>query len=338
MPYLLTGILSAAVTFLGVALIRVWTLRRQILDHPNERSSHTQPTPRGGGLAIVVVTLAGMAMLHGFGENKQLVLLFASATLISLTGLLDDLYTVSSMVRLPIQFIAAFMAIVSFGTSDVSTSAFGLIHLGFAGMLVAIIWIVGFTNAFNFMDGIDGIAGCQAIAAGIGWAWGGIIGHSALTRDIGLLIASTSFAFLLYNWPPAQIFMGDVGSTFLGYLIAVVPLLEPPRSKRLIAGVLMVWPFLFDTTVTLIRRIRKRENILLAHRSHLYQRLVFSGWGHARVTILYAVLAFIGVALAIWVLQDIHNTPLALLIVTSCAVVLWYLTAWREKIGSLTAA
>jgi UDP-N-acetylmuramyl pentapeptide phosphotransferase/UDP-N-acetylglucosamine-1-phosphate transferase len=164
---------------------------------------------------------------------------------------------------------------------------------------VGLVWIVGLCNAYNFMDGIDGIAAAQAIVAGAGWAWLGWRGGDAMTALAGALIAGASLGFLFFNWPPAKVFMGDAGAAFLGFTFAALTVLALTQSlERAAAGALFVWPFLFDTTFTLVRRLVRGENVLRAHRSHLYQRLVARGWSHARVTMLYAALAALGVAIA----------------------------------------
>jgi len=181
----------------------------------------------------------------------------------------------------------------------------GSVHWGWLGVPLAFFWVVGLTNAYNFMDGIDGLAGSQAVIAGDAWAGLGWLRGEPLVSLLGLLVAGSSLGFLLHNWPPARIFMGDVGSAFLGFTfaaLAVVAALQNPRFA--VAGILLVWPFVFDTSFTLVRRLCHRENVFAAHRSHLYQRLVIAGYSHRTVTLLYVGLALVGALLAIvWVLD-----------------------------------
>jgi UDP-N-acetylmuramyl pentapeptide phosphotransferase/UDP-N-acetylglucosamine-1-phosphate transferase len=161
-----------------------------------------------------------------------------------------------------------------------------------AAVAITGVWLVGLLNAYNFMDGIDGIASGQAVVAGLMWAWA--CGSSApFVAVAGVLIAAASIGFLWHNWAPAAIFLGDAGSGFLGFAFAALPLVayqETGDARFPLAGVLMVGPFVFDTIYTLCRRLRRRENIVRAHRTHLYQRLVTNGWSHARVATLYLVL------------------------------------------------
>jgi FlaA1/EpsC-like NDP-sugar epimerase len=183
----------------------------------------------------------------------------------------------------------------------------GTLNLAWAGALATFVWIVGVTNAYNFMDGIDGIAAGQAVVAGLGWAVIGWVNGQPTVGTLGALIAATSLGFLGHNWPPARIFMGDVGSAFLGYTLAVLPLVASAGSAgigptaALMWAMLLAWPFLFDTSYTLVRRLLRGENIVTAHRSHLYQRLTAAGHTHLFVTILYVFLAIVGALVSqIW--------------------------------------
>lgn len=299
------SLISAAVlAFFGVAAIRRYTQRNQILDIPNERSSHTQPTPRGGGLAIVGVTLLGL-LLHlavnpPFVATRPFCGFFVGAMLIALVSWIDDLRSLPHRLRFGIHALAANLVILTVGTFDVVALPFlGHLELAWAGIPITFLWIVGLTNIYNFMDGIDGLAGSQAVTAGLGWAVLGWINADPLVAHLGALLAITSLSFLWHNWPPARIFMGDVGSAFLGFAFATVALLPKQANAQLaVSGILLLWPFLFDATYTLLQRLRRGENIFAAHRSHLYQRLVIVGYSHRSVTLLYTGLATIGMILA----------------------------------------
>jgi UDP-N-acetylmuramyl pentapeptide phosphotransferase/UDP-N-acetylglucosamine-1-phosphate transferase len=183
------------------------------------------------------------------------------------------------------------------------------------------------------MDGIDGIAGGQALVAGSGWAIIGYMSGETFAGLIGVLLAATSLGFLFHNWPPARIFMGDVGSAFIGFTLAVLPIMAGQRDPRfIIAGVLLVWPFIFDTSFTLVRRMINKENIFEAHRSHIYQRLVIAGYSHRFVTLIYMGLALTGAILAfLWVKGSHHLDALAILIPIVLFVGLWRLTILSEK-------
>jgi UDP-N-acetylmuramyl pentapeptide phosphotransferase/UDP-N-acetylglucosamine-1-phosphate transferase len=160
------------------------------------------------------------------------------------------------------------------------------------------LWIVWLTNAYNFMDGIDGIAATQTITAGIAWFLLGYKFDIPVASFFGLILAVTNAGFLLHNWSPAKIFMGDVGSAFLGFTFAFLPLSACKESTQnskyfCLIGLLFVFPFIFDTIFTISRRLMNGEKVWRAHRSHLYQRLVIRGYSHQFVTILYGIISLI---------------------------------------------
>ena len=277
--------------------------RLAVIDIPNERSSHSRPTPRGGGISLVVITIIGLIcsqMIWRITTWRGLLFYVGAAMLISVVSWLDDLQSLSAKIRFLAHFIAAGLVISEWGYwQELHLPILGNIQIGQFGLLLTLLWIVGLTNAYNFMDGIDGIAGGQAFVAGIGWAVVGWMIHVELIFAIGGLLAASSLGFLFYNWPPAKIFMGDVGSAFLGFTFAVVPLIAVRstannRNLMIWIGFLFVWPFILDTGLTLLRRISKRENIFQAHRSHLYQRMVIAGYSHQLVSLFYIGLATLG--------------------------------------------
>jgi Fuc2NAc and GlcNAc transferase len=296
-------IVLAILSYLGVWIIRRYAERRQLLDHPNERSSHSMPTPRGGGLAIVLlVTGTGLWFMREADWSRNLVYIVCGVV-IAFLGWRDDTHSLSPRVRFTVQGLVAAASIWGLGYfSSVTIPLFGKLQLGAVGVVITFLWIIGLTNAYNFMDGIDGMAGGVAFAAGLGWV--------LLTSDIpylansfvfwiALAIAAGSLGFLGHNWHPAKIFMGDVASTFLGYTFAVLPLMAAnEEGDALMLGTLLMWTFIMDAGVTFIRRALKRENVFAAHRTHLYQRLVISGYSHARISTLYIVLTFLSTALA----------------------------------------
>ncbi|MBI4760483.1 MAG: glycosyltransferase family 4 protein [Chloroflexota bacterium] len=293
----------ALLSCLGVWLLRRYAERRQILDRPTERSSHSLPTPRGGGLAIVLlVTGAGLWSMSEADWMRSLVYLLCGLV-IAFLGWRDDLHSLSPHVRFAVQGLVAAVSIAALGYFDsVTIPLFGKLQLGAAGILITFLWIVGLTNAYNFMDGIDGMAGGVAFAAGLGWAL--LTANIAYLANsfvfwIALAIAASSLGFLVHNWQPAKIFMGDVASTFLGYTFAVMPLLaSDEEGDALMLGTLLLWTFIMDAGVTFIRRAVRRENVFAAHRTHLYQRLVIGGYSHAQVSILYIVLTLVALRLA----------------------------------------
>lgn len=303
------AIVAAAASYVSVHAIRHWVQRRSILDVPNERSSHTVPTPRGGGLAIVLVTLLGLSVLQlvrPVMSHAAWLMLTIGGLIIAAVSWLDDLRSVPSLIRFAVHIAAAvaFVAVTG-GWSEVWLPGVGVIALGKIGAVIAVIWIAGLTNAYNFMDGLDGIAGLQAVVAGLGWLIVSTITHSYAVGVIGALLAGSAAGFLLHNWRPARIFMGDVGSAFLGYMFAAAAVIGADSDPRLaFVGVLLVWPFVMDTSLTFAGRALRRERVFSAHKSHLYQRLQQSGWSHANVSALYGALAAAGVICAAWILKQ----------------------------------
>ncbi len=337
------GILALVVSYFTVAAIRRWTEQHEFLDIPNERSSHTRPTPRGGGLAIVVVVLGGVwiyaALWPGMPWGALTIFTFG-AVLIAGVSWLDDLHPLPAWVRFATHGVGAVLAMLAFGYwHAISVPGVGCLPLGLLGALLTFLWILGLTNAYNFMDGIDGIAGGQAVVAGVGWAVLGWISGQPLVGVLGLLIATASLGFLGHNWPPAKIFMGDVGSAFLGYTLAVLTVLASQSNPIFVlAGLALVWPFVFDATLTFFRRLCRGEKVWVAHRSHLYQRLVISGLSHGQVAGLYIGLAMLGV---IWAVGLVLGWRFVIVagagVISVAAVSLWGWTCQRERCSHVSA-
>lgn len=334
----LLAVSAAAAALLSLALVglvRRVALRRRILDSPNERSLHSQPTPRGGGVAIVGVSLTGILLCWALVPSwaaAPVLAFIGAALLVAAVSWRDDVKPLPNVVRFGAHILASLVVLAGVGSWAVfEAPALGLFRFGYLGLPITVLWIVGLTNAYNFMDGIDGIAGTQAVIAGMGWV--ALTGESdRIETWLGLLVAASSLGFLVHNWPPAKIFMGDVGSALLGFSFAVLAIIGAQHDPRLaLAGILVVWPFVFDTSFTFVRRLRKGENVFRAHRSHLYQRLVLVGYSHRFVTCLYGALAVLGVALAlIWKQHLVAASWLVPSALASAMVGLWLFVGWAE--------
>jgi UDP-N-acetylmuramyl pentapeptide phosphotransferase/UDP-N-acetylglucosamine-1-phosphate transferase len=293
-------------TCFGVEIFRRWTLKRQILDIPNERSSHTAPTPRGGGIIFVGVSLLFCIVWNfkntALNFNSEVWTYIFGAILLSSVSWLDDLKSVPSLLRFAVHFVSASLIIYGFGSIQAVFLPFiGEPELSHFAVPITLLWIVWLTNAYNFMDGIDGIAAIQAITAGIGWYLLGFKYDIPFTAFFGLILALTNLGFIFHNWSPARIFMGDVGSAFLGFAFAFLPLSASKESgqnsaKFAIIAVLFVLPFIFDTVFTFVRRLLNGEKVWQAHRTHLYQRLVIRGYSHRFVTTLYGIISMLIIA------------------------------------------
>lgn len=284
---MLAGALAALVSAGLTAMVRSYALRRAILDVPTTRSSHTVPTPRGGGLAVVVTVVAGVAVL---AATRRIPAPTAVALLcgvpVALVGWVDDRRGVSPRARLLVQAASAVAAVWALGGLPAFRAGpFGAVALGSAGAALATLGVVWLTNLYNFMDGIDGLAGGQAVvvaAAGGALAWSTGAPHIAMPA---WLLAAAAAGFLAWNWAPARIFMGDVGSGFVGFSFAVLALASERQGGPSAAlWVLLLGAFVFDASVTLARRAWYGESVTTPHRAHAYQRATQSGASHAAVT------------------------------------------------------
>jgi len=286
-----------------------WTTARGIIDAPNARSSHTRNTPRGGGLAIVAVVVA-VAIVIAVLRPEELLRIAGAilpALAIAAVSWLDDVQSLRNRTRFAVHLGAAIAATVMLGpVTRVDVGSLGILRLDGLAWPLTVLWIVGLTNAFNFMDGSDGIAGITAAAAAAGIGVAAAACGAGPVAVIAAAFAGSASGFLTSNWQPARIFMGDVGSAFCGFMLAVLPLMVRADAvpEVLPVAALALWPFIFDTSLTLLRRLWAGENIFQAHRSHLYQRLIIAGWSHRAVASLYGGLAAFGAAVALTPLLD----------------------------------
>jgi UDP-N-acetylmuramyl pentapeptide phosphotransferase/UDP-N-acetylglucosamine-1-phosphate transferase len=293
--------LPAAVLGFGVAAAVGWLyLRwapRRALDTPNARSSHTRPTIRGGGIAIVAGFLAGLGLwlIDGGTLSPRALGWLGGALLVAGVSYADDLEPLPALPRLIVHVLGA-LVLTFAGVQERDPSLLVVLALAF-------VYVIVLTNVYNFMDGIDGLAAVQAIVAGVGLAIAGSVVGNPLVAASGGLLAAASLGFGLYNFPPARMFMGDVGSTFLGFNFAGLTLLANigVGGNRLPIefGLVLFAPFVFDSLVTLSRRVVRGERWYAAHRSHYYQRLVSCRLSHGQVTSLYAGLGVVAAAAAL---------------------------------------
>lgn len=272
-------VLSCIGTRVLVAVLR----RGAVLDIPNARSSHAVPTPRGGGIAVIGVSLVAWLGLCGGGVVPAATVVVALAAAgLALVSWLDDLRGLSPGVRLLAQFaaVAAGMRVLPHGLLFQ-----GWLPAGLDEIAGALLW-VWFVNLFNFMDGIDGIAAGEAVAVGVGIAvvaLAGAVGGLALAAP-AVAIAAAALGFLVWNWAPARIFLGDVGSVPLGYLLGFL-LFELARRGAWQAALILPLYFLADASLTLLWRLARGERVWQAHREHFYQRAVQRGLGHDAVVL-----------------------------------------------------
>jgi Fuc2NAc and GlcNAc transferase len=271
-------------------MIRHFAVRRNWLDIPNARSSHSLPTPRGGGLAIVLSFSAALALLglYRLLDHSVVFAMLASGAIVAVVGYVDDRHSLPARVRFTAQIIAASLFVMLLGgIPESALGDFGLNYPRIAAVIV-VLTLTWSTNLFNFMDGIDGIAGGEAaFVAGAG-AWLNSIKHGNFGLTAAMLcLCAASIGFLFWNWSPARIFLGDVGSGFLGLML---PMLGLAASQRAAIPV-QVWiilggSFFADATLTLVRRAALGDRWFEAHRSHAYQQLARRWNSHSAVTVL----------------------------------------------------
>lgn len=286
-------IAAFAISWLGsfcVAVACTWivaknALRLGLIDVPNARSSHESTTPRGGGLGIVVGVATGILLLAAFGTqpSKQLDTLLLGAAAIAVLGAMDDFHPLRVGYRLFVHLLVATAVVIALGGVGRLPLPPPLdVSVGWLAGPLAVVWLVGVTNFFNFMDGIDGLAAGQAVASCIGVA---VAAWSLGAVQFALVMAASAVGFLVLNRPPARIFLGDAGSTSLGFAIAGLPLLAPAgqRPMALFAVAVGLTLFLLDPVETLARLARAGHRIGTAHRSHSYQLLASTRGRHGTV-------------------------------------------------------
>lgn len=296
----------AGLSFVLTACLRRYALSRSLMDIPNQRSSHSVPTPRGGGVAIVLVFILALLVLFQVGLIGQgaLIALMGAGGITAVVGFLDDHGHVAARWRLLAHFFAATWGVYWIGgLPPVMIGGFS-IQLGWLGHLVAVIYLVWMLNLYNFMDGIDGIAGVEAVTIGLGAGllyW--VIGLPELAWP-PILLAICAGGFLCWNFPPAKIFMGDAGSGFLGIILGVLSLQAAWVEPGLLwAWLILLGVFIVDATFTLLRRLLRGDKVYEAHRSHAYQFASRRVGSHLPVT------SVVGLINLLWLL------PIALCVV-----------------------
>lgn len=294
--------LSGVASLLLTGIVRAYSLRNELLDRPNERSSHSAPTPRGGGLAVLAASVLGMAIGIWLGviEARDALTIGLGMLVLGVVGWLDDTRDVTWSARLAVHLAVACWTLYMFGGLPAIRVGGATLELGAAGYLIGAIGIVWSINLFNFMDGIDGLSGSQAVLI-LGTA--ALLLHARGQYSLGMtaaILAAAAAGFLPWNWPPAKIFLGDVGSGAIGYAVASLAIAsENHKAVPLIALAIVGGLFISDATVTLVRRVARGARATEAHRDHAYQRLARAWDSHRSVTLSAAgvtvVLAGLGV-------------------------------------------
>lgn len=284
------------ISFLLTYFIKDYMIKKSFVASVNERSSHTVPTPHGGGIALAITWFIGLFYLYFLNQieiNLFYALLFGAV--ISVVSFFDDIYELSPKLRLLVQSIVAIGGLYFLGGFETLTFGIFDIENPVFTNIFAFFMIIWFINLYNFLDGINGYAGSEAVFLSFA-------GFILFSGNHFLVLAVAVLGFLYWNWNKAKIFMGDVGSTLLGYNVAIFTIYYANQeSTNFWIWVILFGVYWFDATLTLIRRKLNKEKLSQAHKKHAYQRLTQSGWSHYKVTnysiglnlVLFAIVYFI---------------------------------------------
>ena len=312
-------ITSVVALVISVALTRRFcdpASRLHVLDHPNERSLHSHPTPRSGGVAIFVALSVATGLWGlGAGATSWLYGLGAGSGLVAALSFQDDRKGLPVSVRLPGHLVVAALLVIG----GLSLPGFSLPGLAWywpdwLGILLSLLFLVWMINLYNFMDGMDGFAAGMAV---IGFGTFALLGYLSNKPDfvaLNLMVVAAAAGFLWFNFPPARIFMGDTGSSLLGLLAGGLSIYGAREGVFPFWVALLVFsPFIVDATVTLLRRLGRGEQVWQAHRTHYYQRLVQLGWGHRKTVLVEYVLMLACAGSAVWAATSSVTVQLAVL-------------------------
>jgi UDP-GlcNAc:undecaprenyl-phosphate GlcNAc-1-phosphate transferase len=323
--------ITGAATFLVVALLvplaRRYALRNGITDEPAPGKAHALPTPYLGGIAIALGAMACSLVLPGW--QGQAAVILAAAALVAVTGLFDDIRTVKPSMRLLVEATAAAAA----AAAGAHMQLFG----NFLDYPITVLWVVVITNSFNLLDNMDAAAGSIATVIAGALAVTALVEGQVIVGGLAVVIASACLAFLIYNWHPARIFMGDAGSLFLGFMLAVISLkLRMPVSHeaKVVAVVLLVGPAVFDTTLVVISRVTHGRPIYVGGTDHTSHRLLLLGVPKVGVTLVLVAATSascaLGVLVAAGVVSPLLAVPLAGVPAVLALVYLLSMGVYRE--------
>lgn len=321
--------LCFVISVLITPLVKKLAIRIGATDQPNHRKVHQKVMPRMGGLAIFISFVVGMFIYMPDSEFFYPILI--GSTIIVITGILDDMMELSAKVKLIGQIAAA--AVVVFNgvfVEFINVPLLGELNFGFLAIPLTIIWIVGITNAINLIDGLDGLAAGVSSIALVTISGMAIFMGNDFVAAVGLILLGSTLGFLIYNFHPAKIFMGDTGAMFLGFIISVLSLLgfKNVTLVSLIIPIIILGVPISDTIFAIIRRLLNKQPLSAADKSHLHHCLLQAGYSHRQtVLIIYGIAAFFGLAAILF-----SQTTLWISI-TIMAVLLVLVELFAEKIG-----
>lgn len=296
---------AAAIFACSTALTYVMARFVRVMDVPNDRSSHARPVPKSGGIAFVATFLIGSLIIYFVADIARIDDRYfwgyvVTAVLLAIVSFVDDITQKTFLVKVLTQMVCVTVVLTSgVVLTRLAIPYWGEVELGWAGYVLTFLWILGLTNAYNFMDGLDGLAAGVAVIAAAFLCAIAFQQKSVFVYISSYVLLAGAAGFLLFNFPPAKIFMGDIGSAFLGFTFATLAVigssLDLGRLSFYIVPMLL-FHFIFDTFFTFTRRLMRGEQVHLAHRTHLYQLLNRSGYSHRAVALFhYAVTVAQGV-------------------------------------------
>lgn len=293
----ITGIsfMAFCVSVLCTRLLITHAENLRLIDTPNERSAHCNPTPRAGGLAFFVAFLAGSVGLWVFQivPLAWLLPLWSGGSLVALIGWMDDRHNMSASSRLLVHFTSALLvyALITRGFETTINVALIPVQWPVITFIFALFFVAWMINLYNFMDGIDGLAGLNAVVVSVCLAGLSAWRHELECTALYALLALSVLGFLFHNWSPAKIFMGDSGSTFLGFTFAALALIGKVMGNLgFVPNVIILGCFVVDATYTLAIRFFQRKKLHHAHRDHAFQHAIQMGWSHRRVVLFYCAI------------------------------------------------
>lgn len=297
---------AAAIAGLAALLTRVLIARIGALDIPNERSSHSTPTPRGGGIAFILSFVVGLSLIQFLGttvpiQERYFWGVTVGSALIIVISLRDDFKMQSLRTKTFVQLLAiAIVCVSGLAIDKLGLPWLGEYELGSWGYLLTVAWIFGMMNTVNFMDGLDGLVATSAVIASLFLSFISFMEGSVFVYAAALTLAAAISGFLLFNLPPARIFMGDVGSIFIGFTLASIAIIAARYDHAhtsLFVVPLLLFHLILDAFMTFCWRLVRGENVFSGHRTHIYQLLNRMGLSHRAVTSFYASLSVLqGVA------------------------------------------
>ena len=306
--------LTFAIWLIAIAFLitQIMLSRVRIMDVPNARSSHEVATPKSGGISIVITFLIGTVVIFFVADATMIrqdyffAFVFTSV-LIAAISLYDDVKNKPFLVKLGTQLVAVFIVLAAgLVIDEIKLPYLGLVPLGWLSYTVSFLWIVGLTNAFNFMDGLDGLMGGVAVIVSAFFCVITFAEGSHFVYIASYTIFAGTIGFLFFNFPPARIFMGDVGSAFLGFAFAVLAIIAARYDlshTSFLVMPLLLFNVIYDTFFTFTRRLMRGDQVTAAHRTHLYQLFNRLGYSHRTVSLFhYGVCILQGVA-AFWMIN-----------------------------------